>query len=189
VQTTLAHAIYKAIGKENISFISHDSYYKDLSHLPMAERECNNFDHPDSLDTNLLIEHVEALKNRRDVHIPTYDFSTHSRCTETEHLLARPVVLVEGILIFADPRLYNLLDIRMFVDTDDDIRFIRRVSRDTKERGRTLQGVIDQVSTRFALFVFSYPCLLFSTSRLFAQCICNLSSLRREMPISSFLLD
>lgn len=143
-KTTLANAIYKAIGKENICFISHDSYYKDLSHLPIEEREKNNFDHPDSLDTALLIEHIQALKRKESVLIPTYDFSTHSRGAKTEKLEPRPVVLVEGILIFADPKLYSQLDIRMFVDTDDDIRFIRRVSRDTKERGRTLQGVIDQ---------------------------------------------
>jgi uridine kinase len=143
-KTTLANAIYKAIGKENISFLCHDSYYRDLSHLPMEQREKNNFDHPDSLETELLIEHILALKNKQDVMIPTYDFSTHSRRQEQDHLIARPVVLVEGILIFSDPKLYSLLDIRIFVDTDDDIRFIRRVSRDTKERGRTLQGVIDQ---------------------------------------------
>ncbi len=143
-KTTLANAIYKAIGKENISFLCHDSYYRDLSHLPMEQREKNNFDHPDSLETELLIEHILTLKNKQDVMVPTYDFSTHSRRIEQEHLAARPVVLVEGILIFSDPKLYSLLDIRIFVDTDDDIRFIRRVSRDTKERGRTLQGVIDQ---------------------------------------------
>lgn len=146
-KTTLARAIYNAIGADNIAFLCHDSYYRDLSHLPMEQREKNNFDHPDSLETTLLIEHVKALKQRQDIQVPTYDFSTHSRTKVTEHVIARPVVLVEGILIFSDPDLYKLLDIRIFVDTDDDIRFIRRVSRDTVERGRTLDGVVQQYIT------------------------------------------
>jgi uridine kinase len=143
-KTTLARAIYDAIGAENISFISHDSYYKDLSHLAIEEREKQNFDHPDSLDTALLVQHVISLKNGQDVDVPTYDFKTHSRTKATVSLSARPVILVEGILIFTDPALYELVDIRIFVDTDDDIRLIRRLERDTVERGRTLNSVIHQ---------------------------------------------
>lgn len=143
-KTTLSHAIYEQIGRENICFISHDSYYKDLSHLPIEEREKNNFDHPDSLDTALLVEHVRALKNKQPVNIPTYDFSTHSRGKDWKVAQPKPVILVEGILIFTDPDLHPLIDIRIFVDTDDDIRFIRRVLRDKKERGRSVESVIDQ---------------------------------------------
>jgi uridine kinase len=143
-KTTLARAIYDAIGAENISFISHDSYYKDLSHLIIEEREKQNFDHPDSLDTALLVQHVTSLKNGHSVEIPTYDFKIHSRTKNTISLTARPVILVEGILIFTDPSLYELIDIRIFVDTDDDIRMIRRLQRDTLERGRTLNSVIHQ---------------------------------------------
>jgi uridine kinase len=145
-KTTLSRAIYDAIGGENISYISHDSYYKDLRHLTLAQREKQNFDHPDALDTALLIEHLKALRDKKPVEIPTYDFSTHSRQEETEYLEAKSVVLVEGILIFADPQLIELLDIRIFVDTDDDIRFIRRLQRDTTERGRTVASVIEQYS-------------------------------------------
>lgn len=143
-KTTLAKAIYDAIGVENISFISHDSYYKDLSHLTIEQREKQNFDHPDSLDTALLVQHVLALKSGKTVDVPTYDFKTHSRAKATITLNARPVILVEGILIFTDPALYEQIDIRIFVDTDDDIRMIRRLQRDTLERGRTLASVIHQ---------------------------------------------
>eukprot|EP01039_Chlorochromonas_danica_P005473 gene5473-6024_t len=143
-KTTLSRAIYESIGIEKIAYISHDSYYKDISHLPLCERERQNFDHPDSLDTALLVEHVRALKNKQSVEVPTYDYTTHSRCKEVQVMPAHPVILVEGILIFADPTLYELFDIRIFVDTDDDIRFIRRVQRDTCERGRSLEGVIQQ---------------------------------------------
>lgn len=143
-KTTLAKAIYDTIGMENISFISHDSYYKDLSHLRIEDREKENFDHPNSLDTALLVEHVRALKRGQHVDVPTYDFKTHSRTNVTVPLVARPVILVEGILIFSDPALYNEVDIRIFVDTDDDIRLIRRLQRDTVERGRTLSSVINQ---------------------------------------------
>lgn len=143
-KTTLAKAIYESIGEDNITFISHDSYYKDLSHLTIEQRAQQNFDHPDSLDTALLVEHVIALKKRQTVYIPSYDYTTHSRIIGTTEAAPRPVVLVEGILIFSDKALYDLMDVKIFVDTDDDIRLIRRIQRDTLERGRSLMGIINQ---------------------------------------------
>jgi len=143
-KTTLAKAIYETIGEENITFISHDSYYKDLSHLTEEERAKQNFDHPDSLDTALLVKDIIALKNRQSIAVPSYDYTTHSRVPGTTTAAPRPVVLVEGILIFSDSSLYDLMDVRIFVDTDDDIRLIRRIQRDTVERGRSLTGIINQ---------------------------------------------
>jgi uridine kinase len=147
-KTTLAKAIYENIGTDNITFISHDSYYKDLSHLSEEQRAQQNFDHPDSLDTALLVDHIISLKKGNTVAVPSYDYSTHSRVAGTlTSASPRPVVLVEGILIFSDKALYNLMDIRIFVDTDDDIRLIRRIQRDTVERGRSLIGIVNQYMT------------------------------------------
>ncbi len=143
-KTTLAKAIYEAIGEEFITYIAHDNYYKDLTHLTMKERDERNFDHPDALDTSLLVEHIKSLKNGDNVSIPSYDFATHTRRAQWEILPTRPVVLIEGILIFADPALFSLMDMKIFVDTDHDIRLIRRIERDTTERGRTVEGVIEQ---------------------------------------------
>lgn len=143
-KTTLAEAIVNQLGKDNITLLSHDLYYHDLSHKVMSEREKANFDHPDSLDTALLVDHVKTLANGGQVVIPQYDYTTHSRITTGLLISAKPVILVEGILIFAEPDLVDLIDVKIFVDTADDIRFIRRLKRDTEERGRTLQGVIRQ---------------------------------------------
>jgi uridine kinase len=143
-KTTLARAIYDSLGATNITYIQHDSYYRDITHLTIAQREKQNFDHPDSLDTALLVEHIKSLKKKEDVCIPIYDFSTHARLNTKEALPARPIVLIEGILIFSDPALYNLIDVKVYVDTDDDVRLIRRIQRDTVERGRTLKSVINQ---------------------------------------------
>ena len=143
-KTTLSQAIYKAIGPESITFITHDCYYKDLSHLSLKEREVANFDHPDSLDTPLLIEHIKKLKNLQSVRLPTYDYSTHSRLPGLQEALPRNIILVEGILIFDNPELVDLMDIKVFVDTDDDIRLARRLQRDTVERGRTVDSVLNQ---------------------------------------------
>lgn len=146
-KTTLALAIYEALGEDNITYITHDSYYRDISHLSFEEREKQNFDHPSSLETSLLIEHLRILKKGASVRIPTYDFGSHSRTSETQLSVPRPVILVEGILILSDPELAELIDIRVFVDTEDDIRLIRRIQRDTIERHRTLSGIIDQYLT------------------------------------------
>jgi uridine kinase len=146
-KTTLSEAIYREIGKENICYISHDSYYKDLSQLTMKERENFNFDHPDALDTDLLVQHVKSLKDRQAVHIPKYDFTIHSRIKDTSFLTPKPVILIEGILIFSDKALYDEIDIKIFVDTEDDIRLVRRIRRDTVERGRTIDSVLQQYIT------------------------------------------
>eukprot|EP01038_Epipyxis_sp_PR26KG_P016497 gene16497-22520_t len=143
-KTTLARAIYDAVGVDNITYISHDSYYKDISHLSLKDREKQNFDHPDSLDTKLLIEHIKLLKDKKSVVIPIYDYATHSRLNTNQSLPAHPIVLIEGILIFDDIELYNLMDIKIFVDTDDDIRLIRRIQRDSVERGRSVKSILNQ---------------------------------------------
>lgn len=144
-KTTLARAIYQEMGDENVVYISHDSYYRDISHLSLEERAECNFDHPDSLETSLLIEHIKLLKNKIGVHIPSYDYSTHSRVLNSgEDARSRPIIIVEGILILSDPELHELIDIKIFVDTDDDIRLIRRIQRDTAERGRSVQSVVSQ---------------------------------------------
>lgn len=143
-KTTLSKAIYQEIGPESITVITHDAYYKDLSHLPLSEREVANFDHPDSLDTALLIQHIQELKNSQPVRIPTYDYSTHSRLPGLQDAIPRNIILVEGILIFDDPELVSLMDIKVFVDTEDDIRLARRLQRDTVERGRDVASVLNQ---------------------------------------------
>jgi uridine kinase len=143
-KTTVANAILKAVGKEKIVYLPHDAYYKDLSDLPPMQRKQVNFDHPDSLDNDLLIEHIQSLKDHKPVDMPVYDFTTDSRTDQTILIKPHRVIIVEGILIFADPRLRDLFDVRLFVDTDADIRFIRRLERDITERGRTTENVINQ---------------------------------------------
>ncbi len=143
-KTTIAKAIYEQLGPENVAYIPHDAYYYDLSHLPPEERAKRNFDHPDSLETSLLIEHIKKLKQGEAVDIPVYDFATHTRRPETRHIEPRPIIVIEGILVFVEPALRDLMDIKIFVDTDADIRFIRRLVRDIQERGRTMESVIRQ---------------------------------------------
>lgn len=143
-KTTVANAILKAVGKEKIAYLPHDAYYKDLSELPPIQRKQINFDHPESLDSDLLIEHIQALKQGETIEVPIYDFTTHSRTKQTIPVKHHRVIIVEGILIFADARLRELFDVKIFVDTDADIRFIRRLQRDITERGRTTENVINQ---------------------------------------------
>ncbi len=143
-KTTVAQTILQRVGPDRIAFLQHDAYYKDLSGLPPAQRAEVNFDHPNSLDTELLIHHVRELKDGRPVLVPIYDFSTHSRTERTYTVQPRGVILVEGILIFAEPALRNIFDVKLFVDTDSDIRFIRRLQRDIDERKRTMESVIKQ---------------------------------------------
>ena len=143
-KTTVSQAILERVGPERIAFLQHDSYYHDLSHLPMERRRQVNFDHPDALDNELLVNHVRRLKTGEEIELPLYDFKTHSRLNETRTVEPKPIVIVEGILIFADPRLLEQMDIKVFVDTPDDIRFIRRLRRDIAERGRTAESVIEQ---------------------------------------------
>ncbi len=143
-KTTVAQEILQRVGPARIAFLQHDSYYKDLSGLPPTQRAEVNFDHPNSLETDLLIEHIASLRERKAVEVPLYDFSTHSRTTKTFTVQPRGVILVEGILIFTEAALRKMFDVKIFVDTDSDLRFIRRLERDITERGRTTESVIKQ---------------------------------------------
>jgi len=143
-KTTVAQEILNRVGASRIAFLQHDAYYKDLSGLPPTQKKAVNFDHPNSLETELLAQHIEMLKNGQQVEIPIYDFATHSRTKETFSVVPRGVILVEGILIFAESALREIFDVKIFVDTDDDIRFIRRLERDIAERGRTMDTVVQQ---------------------------------------------
>ncbi len=143
-KTTLANLILERIGAERIAFLQHDAYYKDLSDLPFNQRVEVNFDHPDSLDSDLLAEHIRLLKDYQPVDLPIYDFKAHTRTSQTRRVEPKPVIMVEGILIFADRILRELLDVKVFVDTDADMRFIRRLERDIQERGRTTEMVVRQ---------------------------------------------
>jgi uridine kinase len=136
--------IRERVGPERIAFIQHDSYYRDASHLPLEERVKINFDHPDSLETPLLIENLKQLQAGYPVAIPCYDFTTHSRMAMTETVEPRPVILVEGILIFAESQLRAMFDVKIFVDAEGDIRFIRRLRRDLAERERSVESVMNQ---------------------------------------------
>ena len=146
-KTTVAQVILQRVGPDRISFLQHDAYYKDLSGLPPVQRAEANFDHPNSLESELLIQHIKQLKDGQPVEVPIYDFSTHSRTERTYTVQARSVILVEGILLFAEPALRELFDVKIFVDTDSDLRFIRRLQRDISERGRTTDTVIHQYMT------------------------------------------
>ena len=143
-KTTVATLIVEKAGTNHIALIAHDSYYKDLSALTPEDRNRVNFDHPDSLETSLIIEQLSLLKQNRPVEAPVYDFKTHTRTSQTIHIEPHPVIVVEGILIFTEVELRSLFDIKIFVDTDSDIRFIRRLQRDIAERGRSSDSVIQQ---------------------------------------------
>ena len=144
-KSTISHKIVEQVGAYNIAHLLHDSYYKPLKDLPHSDQLDNlNFDHPNSLDTNLLIEHVQQLQAWEPIEIPIYDFVKFERTDETQRVEPRPVILVEGILVLAEPALREMFDIKIFVDTPADIRFIRRLSRDIAERGRTVESVIHQ---------------------------------------------
>jgi len=143
-KTTVVQAILDRVGRDRVAFIQHDSYYRDLSQLPLEERRKFNFDHPDALETSLLVRHLQELRQGRSVEIPEYDFSTYCRLPRTRTVQPRPVVMVEGILILVEPALRDLIDLKIYVDTDADLRLIRRIERDIAERGRTIQSVIEQ---------------------------------------------
>ena len=143
-KTTVAREILRRAGTSRIALIQHDAYYKDLGDLPLPQRAMQNFDHPDALDNALLISHLQGLKASQPVEVPVYDFTTHTRTAQTDRVDPQPVVLLEGILIFADEALRRLMDVKIYVDTDADIRFIRRLQRDIAERGRTMDSVVRQ---------------------------------------------
>ena len=143
-KTTVAQEMLNRVGADRITYLPHDAYYKDLSGLPPAQKAEVNFDHPNSLETELLIEHLKQLKAGNPVDLPVYNFSTDSRTEKTILIKPHRVIMVEGILIFADPDLRSHFDIKIFVDTDSDLCFIRRLQRDINERGRTPAMVIKQ---------------------------------------------
>jgi uridine kinase len=147
-KTTLARAIYNNLGgSTNCVYLTHDHYYRDLSHKPLQERSKTNFDHPDSLETELLVQHLQELKQWQVAVLPTYDFATHSRTPVTTLVHPKRIIIVEGILIFTHPALCHELDIKVFVDADSDTRVVRRIRRDTVERGRTLDSIMLQYET------------------------------------------
>jgi uridine kinase len=147
-KTTVARAIYDRVGRDRIEWISHDSYYRDFDGLTPEERHKINFDHPDSLETELLVRHLDALIKGSSVEVPVYDFTTHSRkADDTQRVEPRKVLIVEGILILAEPEVRKRIDIKLFVDTPPDIRFVRRLMRDTRSRGRSLESVVEQYVT------------------------------------------
>lgn len=146
-KTTVARAIYDRVGKDRIEWISHDSYYRNFDGYSPEQRHQINFDHPDSLETELLTRHLDVLAKGSSVEVPVYDFATHSRKSKTQRVEPRKVVIVEGILVLADAELRKRIDIKLFVDTPADIRFVRRLTRDIESRGRSLQSVIHQYLT------------------------------------------
>jgi uridine kinase len=146
-KTTVARAIYDRVGRDRIEWISHDSYYRNFDGYTPEQRHKINFDHPDSLETELLTRHLDVLMKGSSVEVPLYDFATHSRKVETQRVEPRKVIIVEGILVLAEPELRKRIDIKLFVDTPADIRFVRRLVRDIESRGRSLTSVVDQYMT------------------------------------------
>src|SRR3954463_4737920 len=143
-KTTVANRILESVRADEVVFIQQDLYYRDLKDMPLDYRNAANFDHPDAVDNELLINHLKKLNAGEPVELPIYDFRTHSRLPATTRVQPKAIVIVEGILIFSEPRLLEQMDIKLFVDTPDDLRFIRRLRRDLAERGRTLESVIEQ---------------------------------------------
>lgn len=144
-KTTLARAVFKELGgSERCVYLTHDHYYRDQSHKSIEERAKTNFDHPDSLETDLLIQHLRSLKASTPANLPTYDFATHSRTPVTTYVHPKPIIIVEGILVLTHPVLCDEMDVKVFVDADPDTRAIRRIQRDMIERGRTMESVMEQ---------------------------------------------
>lgn len=143
-KTTVTNVILQRVGAQHIALLPHDAYYRDVKDLSREDRARINYDHPDSLETDLLVQHIRQLKLGLPVELPVYDFTTDSRTAQTVHIEPRPVILVEGILIFTEKALRDLMDVKIFVDTDADIRFIRRLQRDIKDRGRTAESVVQR---------------------------------------------
>ncbi|MFB5190969.1 uridine kinase [Alicyclobacillus fastidiosus] len=143
-KTSVARAILDQLGAEHVVLISQDAYYQDRSTLPFERRQQLNYDHPDSFDNDLLLEHLTALRRGQSIEMPIYDFKTHNRKEETIHVAVRPVIVLEGIHVLVDAKLRELLDIKVFVDTDPDVRVLRRIRRDIEERGRSIESVYEQ---------------------------------------------
>ena len=164
-KTLLAQTIYHELSQElgsdaNLAILTEDAYYRDQSHLPFKAREQTNYDHPDAFEHDLLVEHLEALRNGHSVDVPTYDFSKHTRSTETREINAPKVVIVEGILLLTDERLREQFDIKLFVDTPLDICLLRRIERDMVERGRSLKSITEQYQSTVRPMYYQYiePC-------------------------------
>lgn len=158
-KSTIATEIYEAFGGDKIAMVQQDAYYKDQSHLTMEERKKTNYDHPKAFDNTLLVEHLNELIKGNSIEKPIYDFTVHNRAKETVTVDSKQIIIVEGILILEDERIRDLLDIKVYVDTDADVRIIRRLLRDIEERGRTVQSVVDQYLTvvRPMHFEFTEP--------------------------------
>jgi uridine kinase len=146
-KTTVAQKIIASVGIENVVYLQQDAYYRNLGDMPLDLKHRVNFDHPDAFDTALLVNHLQALRASEAIEQPVYDYATHSRRQETTHLEPKPVIILEGILVFVNPQLRGLMDLKIFVDTDADIRFIRRLDRDVHERGRSVESIISQYQT------------------------------------------
>jgi uridine kinase len=143
-KSTVARKIAEGLPEGSVGVIDHDAYYRDRADLSLEARARLNYDHPESLDNDLLVEHLSALKRGQPVDLPSYDFKTHSRLPERRHLLPTRILIVEGILVFVDERVRQLLDVKIFVDTDADLRVFRRIRRDLEQRGRTFQSIREQ---------------------------------------------
>ena len=143
-KTLVSNRIYEDIGSDKVTIIQQDSYYKELKHLTFEERQKQNFDHPKAFDSKLLFDHLIELLSGHDVEQPIYDFKTHSRKKETKKISDNIIIVLEGILILHYPEIRKILDIKVYVDTDDDIRLIRRIKRDVNERGRSLESILEQ---------------------------------------------
>ena len=146
-KTTLADKLVESFGSNEVSILRHDNYYKRHDEMCYEERCKLNYDHPEAFDTDLLCEHIRMLKSGKSVNMPVYDYTIHNRSDQTIAVACAPVIVLEGILIFAEPELCKLMDIKVFVDTDADVRILRRIIRDVKERGRSLDSVISQYLT------------------------------------------
>jgi len=143
-KTTVARRIYESLKGVNVVVLQQDAYYIELNHLPLEERKKINFDHPSAFDSELLIKHLKKLIRRQEIEKPIYSFTDYTRKKETEKVLPRDIIILEGILVLEEEKIRNLLDIKIYVDADEDERFIRRLVRDTKERGRSMESVIEQ---------------------------------------------
>ncbi len=143
-KSTVTNRIVEEFGSEHILVIEQDSYYKDQTDVDPILRQKTNYDHPDAFDTKLLVEQIRLLQNGNSIEKPMYDFTAHTRKRETEHVTPKPILILEGILLFFEPALREIMDLRVFVETDSDVRILRRIKRDMKERGRSLDSVIDQ---------------------------------------------
>jgi len=143
-KTTVVNHIIKTVGSQNLVLLQHDAYYRDLKHIPFEERVKQNYDHPSSLETELLVRHIHALLGGYSIKGPIYDFTNHVRSEKSNDFTPKPIILVDGILIFYEKELRDLMDIKVFVDTDDDLRLLRRLKRDINERGRSVNSVLSQ---------------------------------------------